>query len=431
MQVSPSQEQNRSTEKQLYDSLWKQANPQGATRIGGVQAVEFLNLSGIAPVTLAAVWDLTALDERGQDYYDRNAFDAALRLIGHVQKGHHPTVALLAVESRPVFNTSDPPNVQNKSPGAPTTAWPHLPVGEMKKYRELFKALDKENALLKYDIVLQILLKTGESTEILAKVLALVDRSKRAKLDEDEFVMAMYFVMCLKRKEITALPPSLPEEVKRVCQVKEVTTPNAERDRYNVLLNPNPNASARERELMAMLQQQQQQQEQLQGAYLQQILENSKTSEQRMYQQSIDHSRFTQEKLAPLLAANASGNDRYAATFAESYSNALKQQQELMERLMAVSNPLPTTLSQVPAGNPPAYSAQHPGAFSPTAPHQQQNAFSPVSAYQQQYPQYSQYQQQALQAYPPQQQQQAFQPQEMPAYTQQQPHHLLHQDYKE
>lgn len=48
-----------STEKQLYDTLWKQANPQGSTRIGGVQAVEFLNLSGILPVSLAAVSKLS------------------------------------------------------------------------------------------------------------------------------------------------------------------------------------------------------------------------------------------------------------------------------------------------------------------------------------------------------------------------------------
>jgi hypothetical protein len=43
------------------------------------------------------VWELTALDERGQDYYDRNAFDAALRLIGHAQKGLDLNVALLTV----------------------------------------------------------------------------------------------------------------------------------------------------------------------------------------------------------------------------------------------------------------------------------------------------------------------------------------------
>lgn len=43
------------------------------------------------------MWELTALDERGQDYYDRNAFDAALRLIGHAQKGLDLNVALLTV----------------------------------------------------------------------------------------------------------------------------------------------------------------------------------------------------------------------------------------------------------------------------------------------------------------------------------------------
>ncbi|KAG0316870.1 hypothetical protein BGZ97_006283 [Linnemannia gamsii] len=423
MQVIHAQQQNR----QLYDALWKQANPQGTARIGAVQAVDFLSLSGISPVTLATVWELTALDERGQDYYDRNAFDAALRLIGHAQKGLDLNVALLTVESRPVFNTSaGVPNVQNQS----SEAWPPLPVGEMKSYRDLFKSLDKENGILKYDVVLHILLKTGQPTATLAMVLALVDRSKRAGLDEDEFVMAMYFVMCLKKREITVLPPSLPAEVKQICKVKELPSPNAELNYYNVLFNPNPNASERERELLAILQQQQQQQEKLQEVYLKQILENSKMSEQLMYQQSIDHSRATQEQLAPLLAAGAFGDNRYAAIFAEGYNNAAKQQQELMERLMAASNPLPTTLPQVLTGNPPAYSVHQPGIFPPTALHQQQSAFSPTPSYQQQNPQYPQYQQQPLQAYPlqqQQQQQQVFQPQETPAHTQQQQFHPIAQ----
>ncbi|KAF9154076.1 hypothetical protein BG015_001898 [Linnemannia schmuckeri] len=431
MQVIQAQQQDHPTERQLYDTLWKQANPQGAARIGAVQAVEFLNLSGISPVTLAAVWDLTALNEQGQDYYDRNAFDAALRLIGHAQKGIPLSVAMLTVESRPTLNTAGlsdaaayPLTAYNQFSGAPpAAAWPPLPVGEIKTYRDLFKNLDKENGVLKYDVVLHILLKSGLPTATLAKILALVDRRKRAELDEDEYVMAMYFVMCLKKKAITALPPSLPEEVKQICQVKELPSPNAELNYYNVLFNPNPNASERERELLAILQTQQQQQEKLQEVYLQQILENSKAAEQRIYQQSIDHSRATQEQLAPFLAANAFGNSPYAAIFAEGYNNAARQQQELMERLVAAHNPLPTTLPQVPADNPPAYSAQQPGAFFPT-PSQQSGAFSPVPAFQQQYPQSSQYQQQPLQAYPvqlqQQQQQQAFQPQAMTAYTQQQ-----------
>ncbi|KAK3823755.1 MAG: hypothetical protein JOS17DRAFT_835154 [Linnemannia elongata] len=422
------------TERQLYDSLWKQVNPQGTARIGAVQAVEFLNLRGISPVTLAAVWELTALNDRGQDYYDRNAFDAALRLIGHAQKGLTPTVALLTVESRPTLNVAGlrnaaaayPPTSHNQFTGTPpTVAWPPLQASEMKIYRDLFKNLDKENDTLKYDIVLQILLKSGVPTATLAKILALVDRAKRARIDEDEFVMAMYLVMSLQKNVIKELPSSLPAEVKQICQVKELPSPNAELNYYNVLFNPNPNASARESELQAMLQTQLQQQQKLQEVYLQQILENSKSAEQRMYQQSIDYSRATQEQLAPLLAANAFGNSPYSAIFAESYNHAAKQQQELMERLMAANNPLPATLPQMPTDNPPAYSSQQPGVFSTTAAQQQPSAFSPVPAYQQHYPQFSQYQQPPLQAYPlqqqqQQQQQQPFQPQAMPAYTQQQ-----------
>ncbi|KAF9539057.1 hypothetical protein EC957_005831 [Mortierella hygrophila] len=417
-------------ERQLYDSLWKQANPQGAARLGAVQAVEFLNLSGVSPV-----WELTALDDRGQDYYDRNAFDAALRLIGHAQKGHTPTVALLAVESRPTLNAAGlrnaaaayPPTSHSQFTGTPpAVAWPPLPLSEMKTYRDLFKSLDKENGILKYDIALQIMLKAGIPTETLAKILVLVDRAKRAGFDEDEFIMAMYFVMCLKRNTIKELPPSLPAEVMKICQVKELPSPNAELNYDNVLSNPNPNASIRERELLSILQTQQQQQQKLQEVYLRQILENSKSAEQRVYQQGIDQFRANQEQLAPLLAANAFGNSPHAAIFAESYNNALKQQQELMERMMAASNPLPTTLPQVPTDNPPPYSGQQPGVVSTTTAHQQPGAFSPVPAYQQQYPQFSQYQQPPLQAYPlqqqlqQQQQQQAFQPQVMPAYTQQQ-----------
>ncbi|KAF9297213.1 hypothetical protein BGZ88_010752 [Linnemannia elongata] len=419
------------TERQLYDSLWKQANPQGAARIGAVQAVEFLNLSGISPVTLAAVWELTALDERGQDYYDRNAFDAALRLIGHAQKGLTPTVALLTVESRPSLNAAGlvntaavyPPTSYNQFTGVPpAAAWPPLPFSEMKTYRDLFKNLDKENEILKYDVALQILLKSGIPTATLAKILALVDRAKRAGFDEDEFVMAMYFVMALKKNAINELPPSLPAEVKQICQVKELPSPNAELNYYNVLFNPNPNASARERELLLMLQSQQQQQQQLQEVYLQQILENSQAAEQRVYQQSIDHSRATQEQLAPLLAANAFGDNRYAAIFAESYNNAAKQQQELMERLLAANNPLTTTLPQMPTDNPPAYSVQQPGVFSTTTAHQQPVTFSPVPAYQQQYSQFYQYQQPPLQVYPLQQQQQQQQQHNPYAqYTQQTP----------
>jgi hypothetical protein len=75
---------------------------------------------------------------------------------------------LSILESRPVFNTSaGVPNVQNQS----SEAWPPLPVGEMKSYRDLFKSLDKENGILKYDVVLHILLKTGQPTATLAMVL--------------------------------------------------------------------------------------------------------------------------------------------------------------------------------------------------------------------------------------------------------------------
>ncbi|KAG9071484.1 hypothetical protein KI688_005696 [Linnemannia hyalina] len=362
-------------ERQLYDSLWKQANPQGAARLGAVQAVEFLNLKSRPTLNLAGL---------------RNAAAAY------------------------------PPTSHSQFTGtSPAAAWPSLPLSEMKTYRDLFKSLDKENGILKYDIVLQIMLKAGIPTETLAKILVLVDRAKRAGFDEDEFVMAMYFVMCLKRNTIKELPPSLPAEVMKICQVKELPSPNPELNYDNVLSNPNPNASIRERELLSILQTQQQQQQTLQEVYLRQILENSKSAEQRMYQQGIDQSRANQEQLAPLLAANAFGNGPQAAIFAESYNNAMKQQQVLMERIMAASNPLPTTLPQVPTDNPPPYSGQQPGVFSTTTAHQQPGAFSPVPAHQQQYPQFSQYQQPPLQAYPL-QLQQAFQPQAIPVYTQQQ-----------
>ncbi|KAF9905593.1 hypothetical protein EC991_001554 [Linnemannia zychae] len=74
-----------SYERPLYDTLWKQANPQGAARIGATQAIEFLNLSGISPAQLAAVFEITAINERSEDYYDRNAFDAALRESTYLQ----------------------------------------------------------------------------------------------------------------------------------------------------------------------------------------------------------------------------------------------------------------------------------------------------------------------------------------------------------
>ncbi|KAG0271674.1 hypothetical protein BGZ95_000476 [Linnemannia exigua] len=416
-------------ERPLYDTLWKQANPQGAEHIGAVQAVEFLNLSGITPAQLAAVWDITAITDRGQDYYDRNAFDAALRLIGHAQKGLPATVALLTRESRPIFNPSNQYGAAayyNQPPAAPMLGWPPTPPNEIKSYRDLFRNFDKENNLLKYDIVLQILLKFGLPTATLAKILALVDRQQRAALDEDEFVMAMYFSMCLRRNANITIPSTLPGEVKEICGVKSAPSPNAELNYFNVLFNNNPNSTERERELLQLLQMQQQQRDQLQEVYLTQLLENSRNSEQRLYQQQIEHNRMAQKQLLPLLTAAGLGSGRHAATFAEGYNNALKQQTELMETMIASNNPIsptpastqvpttttqvPTTSTQVSADIPPAYSALQPGAFTPTSLHQQPALFTPLPAHQQPYPQYSQYQQ-PFQQYLPQQHQQTQPPQ--------------------
>ncbi|KAG0375688.1 hypothetical protein BGX24_008773 [Mortierella sp. AD032] len=413
-------------ERPLYDRLWKQANPQGAERIGAAQAIEFLNLSGITPEKLAAIFEITAIRERGQDCYDRNAFDAALRLIGHTQSGLPATVALLTRESRPTFNPSNQYGAAAYYNQPPVTAWPPALPGEIKNYRDLFRNLDKENNLMKYDIVLQILLKCGLPTTTLAKILALVDRQKRATLDEDEFVMAMYITMCLRRNTNMTVPSTLPGEVQEICGVKPAPSPNAELNYYNVLFTPNPNSTERERELLQLLQAQQQQRDRLQEATLVQMLENSRTSEQRMYQQYAGQSRMVQEQLLPFLTTGGLGGNQYSSTFVEAYGDALKQQTDLIETMIASNNPIsptpgttqvpttntqvPTTTTQLPADNPPAYSTQQPGAFLPTHPHQQPAPFTPLPAYQNQYPQYSQYQQ-PFQQYPPQQHQQPQPPQ--------------------
>ncbi|KAF9096284.1 hypothetical protein BGX23_011674 [Mortierella sp. AD031] len=439
-----------SKEQWLYDELWKQANPQGAAVVSSVPAVEFLNKSGISPFSLAAVWQITALNERGQDYFDRDAFNAALRLIGHVQAGKAPSAALLSVEAPlPNFNLINPKytaaaataeastSPRNMTSGIPAMAWPPMPASEMKSYRELFRSLDKENGLLRGEIVLQIVNKSQLPTGTLAKILALVDRNSRAALDEDEFVMAMYLVMCLKKNAIVALPPALPAEVMEICSVKagggantgRQTSPlpnDANNNIYSALGLDYNSTTERERQLLAMLQTQQQQREKVQEAYLAQMLENSRVAEERLYKQQMEQNKTmkdqiapmiaqyqlqrmqaAQQELAPLMSSTALGSGRYADIFAEGYNNAMKQQQELFERMSAANQPLgtaaPPTPSQTPADNPPAYSVQQPG--------------------QQQQPQYPQYQQQPYQAYSPQQQQQ--QPYQsfgypMPPYSQSQ-----------
>lgn len=91
-----------------------------------------------------------------------------------------PLVEKRNLESRPTLNVAGlrnaaaayPPTSHNQFTGTPpTVAWPPLQASEMKIYRDLFKNLDKENDTLKYDIVLQILLKSGVPTATLAKIL--------------------------------------------------------------------------------------------------------------------------------------------------------------------------------------------------------------------------------------------------------------------
>ncbi|KAG0219632.1 hypothetical protein BGX33_001804 [Mortierella sp. NVP41] len=385
-----------SKEQWLYDELWKQANSQGAAVVSSVPAVEFLNKSGISPFSLAAVWQITALNERGQDYFDRDAFNAALRLIGHVQAGKAPSAALLSVEAPlPNFNLINPKytaaaataeastSPRNMTSGIPAMAWPPMPASEMKSYRELFRSLDKENGLLRGEIVLQIVNKSQLPTGTLAKILALVDRNSRAALDEDEFVMAMYLVMCLKKNAIVALPPALPAEVMEICSVKagggantgRQTSPlpnDANNNIYSALGLDYNSTTERERQLLAMLQTQQQQREKVQEAYLAQMLENSRVAEERLYKQQMEQNKTmkdqiapmiaqyqlqrmqaAQQELAPLMSSTALGSGRYADIFAEGYNNAMKQQQELFERMSAANQPLGTAAPPTPNSNSP------------------------------------------------------------------------------
>ncbi|KAF9931268.1 hypothetical protein FBU30_010497 [Linnemannia zychae] len=411
------------TERQQYDALWRQANPHGNRFID-------------------AIWEVTALNAQGQDYFDRNAFDATLRLIGHAQKGFPTTVALLTVASNPTFDT---PSLNNPSFGAPTVKWPPLPATESKTYRDLFRTLEKEGNLLKYSTAVQVLTKSGLPSSTLARVMVLVDRQERTLVDEDEFVIAMYLVMCLRMNIITDLPSTLPAEVLEICGAKPLPSPNDELHYYNVLFSPNPNLSTteREREILELLKSQQANQEQQKAALIQGILDQSKAAELQFYKQykeMLDHKIATQEDIIPFLDSSGIRNNPHAATFAESYNNAMKQQSAMVDSMIAAKSSLPTTQSQVPSSNhptpqsptvnpppysSPTYSAQQPSLFTPTSPYQQPSPFSPLAVHQQFYPQYTQYQT-FPQPYPP--QQQSFQ--QMHPHQQQQPiqhHYPLYQ----
>ncbi|OZJ03945.1 hypothetical protein BZG36_02926 [Bifiguratus adelaidae] len=201
-------------EQLYYSELFAAADSGKLGYLTGQAAVAFMSRSNLRQQQLAEIWQLADTDGRG--VLDRTAFFRAMKLIAAAQSGWNISAQSLYAQDLPlphITGFSQSPILaqasqrnelqSNAAPLGPTEA-------DKQKFIALFNQANPVNGILPGDKLKDILLRSRLPNEQLGQIWNLADVRRSGSFNQDEFIIAMYFVQGLMDGTIKTLPATLP-----------------------------------------------------------------------------------------------------------------------------------------------------------------------------------------------------------------------------
>ncbi|KAE9418393.1 hypothetical protein Angca_004166 [Angiostrongylus cantonensis] len=222
---------------EVYEALFREANPANLPAIAAVDAAAFLRRSNLSMQQLGQIWELADYQKKG--VLDKNGFFIAFKLVAAAQQGLPISPASISINTLkpPHFDgISDKSAVSMSNPpchdGFSPTGW-CISAADQVKYDSIFDSLCPVDDKLPGVRVKPVLLNSGLNPAILAKIWELADQDKDGQLDRIEMAVAMHLVYrALQGDPVPAvLPHSLihPSKVTltRPASTSSVNTGNA------------------------------------------------------------------------------------------------------------------------------------------------------------------------------------------------------------
>lgn len=191
-------------EKKLYGQLFTSLDPEGLGVVTGEKARDTFEKSNLAPSTLGEIWSIADPDNNG--FLTQFGFCVAMRLIGHVQAGHHVTdEEAQMIGPLPHFSQLPTLKADNTSSMKLTSMVPPLRSEDAVKYGTLFSRT-APSGFLSGQQARGIFLKAKLAPAILGEIWTLVDRDNSGSLTKPEFIVAMHLIQGYLAGTVKGLP---------------------------------------------------------------------------------------------------------------------------------------------------------------------------------------------------------------------------------
>ncbi|CDO94349.1 unnamed protein product [Kluyveromyces dobzhanskii CBS 2104] len=233
-----------SEEKQAFSQHFSQLDKEQLGIVTGESLRPLFSQSGLNPQQLSQIWTICDTDNAG--FLNVDQFNAALRMIGHLQETPSAPVTLelyqtpafklpsfgqsqrfsststqasIPLPSNASHSVQRVPSVMNRSLGRTDTgsspAYTVIPVctpHDFSKFAQLFDRSTLENGVLAGNKAREILMKAKLPTPTLGTIWGLCDRNNSGSLDKVEFVMAMHLIQLTLQQNpaVQNLPTTLP-----------------------------------------------------------------------------------------------------------------------------------------------------------------------------------------------------------------------------
>ncbi|ODV92231.1 hypothetical protein CANCADRAFT_30459 [Tortispora caseinolytica NRRL Y-17796] len=215
-------------EKSLFAQLFRAADTDGVGVVTGDSARSLFEKSGLSPLQLGEIWQLSDTDNAG--FLTQLGFSIACRLIGHVQHGRpirselisspgplprfdgitaSPTTALATSNAPATSSYSNPlldPATNARS------AIPPLTPADRSRFASLFDRT-APNGILSGDKAREIFLKARLSPEVLGQIWNLADLKQRGFLEKPQFIVAMHLIQNCLKGSLKSVPSAIPQSI--------------------------------------------------------------------------------------------------------------------------------------------------------------------------------------------------------------------------
>lgn len=206
-------------ESSSFGTTFRQLDKENLGVVTGEAVRPILAASGLPGPVLSQVWALVDTNNKG--FLNADEFNAALRVIGHLQLYPNLQISPALYESPaaqlPNLNGNIPvaSNVTGASDMSSASNIPLPSPNDVAKFSQLFDRTANGASVLSGDKAKDIFLKAHLPNQTLGEIWALCDKNASGSLDKPEFIMAMYLIQLVMSNNpaMNPVPTSLPHQL--------------------------------------------------------------------------------------------------------------------------------------------------------------------------------------------------------------------------